>query len=224
MQERRRFQRVAVEGLSGRVFFSSEAKVLNLSLGGCAIEVDRSLKPRQPYTIKLRGKDGREIALRGTVVWCELRGSPPGVHRGDVVPTYRAGLSFQDVLTDEKTSQLLQFIQAHSSGAAERLRGLRVRVRTERAALDYPHRYKVKRLSLSGMLIETTEPLRPEGHYPMELHLPQKGSIRFSGRVAHCNAHSGGLFHVGVEFQELSQEHAAMLEEFLRELQPIKKS
>ncbi|MBI4690449.1 MAG: hypothetical protein HY754_09325 [Nitrospirae bacterium] len=43
MEERRRHQRITVEGVHGNIVFSSPVKVLNISLGGAAIETIRSL-------------------------------------------------------------------------------------------------------------------------------------------------------------------------------------
>ncbi|MEW6001887.1 MAG: PilZ domain-containing protein [Nitrospirota bacterium] len=221
MIDKRRYKRVAVEGIHGNMIFASNAKIFNISLGGVAIEINKRLTIGNEYTLKLQSKEGH-IDLKGVVVWSVL-GSSVKDSRGDVIPIYQAGLKFTDVLTD-KMSRLIEFIEKHKVSDEirpdERLRGLRFKIHTEEEAfLNYS--YSVKKISLGGMLIETSQALDIENRFPMEIFLQDDKSINFVGRVASCREIADTFpkqYDIGIEFVEMSDEDRKSLESFI---QPI---
>jgi hypothetical protein len=150
LEERRRYPRISVEGITGRLFCAEKAKVLNISLGGMAIEISRRLEINREYNLKIEAEDGR-FDFKGRVVWATLVGSLKG-HGGDVIPVYQAGLKFVNLL-DEKIKRLLEFIEKHRAGESrfeERIEGLRFKVKSLSGIVEHPQKYKVKIISLGG--------------------------------------------------------------------------
>ncbi|TAL24466.1 MAG: PilZ domain-containing protein [Nitrospirae bacterium] len=218
MDEKRRHKRVTVEGVYGNVVFASKAEIINISLGGAAIQVDTNLKIGKEYNIRLEGKD-KHVEIKGITVWSVLSESKKGPH-GDVIPIYHTGIKFINALTD-KSAELVDFIESHKiKGTEDRLRGIRFKVQTnEKAIVDYSFGYRVKFISLSGMFIETLQIFKPEDRLPMEIALKNGSIIRFVGRVVSCTEIADKHpihYNIGVEFVEMSDEDKLKLEEFVR--------
>ncbi len=220
-EERRRYPRISVEGMIGRMFCAEKAKILNISLGGIAIEISRRLEINSEYSIKIEAEEGR-FDFRGRVVWASLVGSLRG-HGGDVIPVYQAGLKFVNLL-DEKARRLIDFIEKHRAGESrfeDRIEGLRFKLRSpENVVLDYPRNYKVKNISLGGMLVEVPESFEINRVFPMELIIPEGPIIQLKGRVASCNHNEKNkdMYDVGIEFIEISEEDRKKFAEFLLSL------
>jgi hypothetical protein len=217
-QEKRRRKRFGVGDMEirGRMMFATEVRVLNISVSGISVKADRRLDIGSDYTLKLIEGDN-SMSLRGTVVWSSMSGSREGP-RGQAVPVYTAGLRFSN-LVSEKMMELAQFIGMHLNGDDQRLGGLRVAITgTEKAVLDYPAQYRVKKLSLSGMQIESTQAIRTEARFPMEMSLPEEGPIRFTGRVTSCRrVHDRGPDHydIGIAFMNMTEKDIERLKEFV---------
>ena len=217
-QEKRQRKRFVVEDMEihGKMVFATEVRVLNISVSGISVKADRRLDIGKDYTLKLVEGD-KEMSLKGTVVWSSISGSREGL-RGEAVPLYTAGLKFSNLVTDKMT-ELGQFIGMHLNGDDHRLGGLRVAVLgQERAVLDYPSQYRVKKLSLSGMQIESTQAIRPEARFPMEMSLPEEGPIRFTGRVTSCRlVRDEGADHydIGIAFMNMTEKDIDRLKEFI---------
>ena len=220
MSDKRRYRRFIVEGMDihGKIMFSSRVDVLNVSLGGISIITDKRLNIGSEYSLKLEDKEF-DISLKGIVIWSEISGSRKGVH-GEVTPLYKAGMKFEDILS-EKVAKLIDFIESHTPNKEHRLTGVRFNVEApENAILHYPHSYSVKKISLSGMLIETIEKLPIERAFPMELILPEEPeSIKFLGRVASVHDvkdQSPMRYEIGIEFLNMSDRDKDRLKQFLQ--------
>ena len=220
-EERRRYPRISVEGITGRMFCAVKAKVLNISLGGMAIEISRRLEINREYSVKIEAEDGK-FDFKGKVVWASLVGSLRG-HGGDVIPVYQAGLKFVNLL-DEKARRLIDFIEKHRAGESrfeDRIEGLRFKLRSPGdVVLDYPRHYKVKIISLGGMLIELLESMEINKVFPMELIIPGGLNIQLKGRVASCNQNEKNkdIYDVGIEFIDMPEEDRKKFAEFLASL------
>ncbi|HVR71550.1 MAG TPA: PilZ domain-containing protein [Vicinamibacteria bacterium] len=213
----RRHPRFTVEDLGGHLVFASEVEVLNLSLGGVAIRADRRLDIGAEYTLKLDMGD-RFIAMPGVVVWSVLSGI--GKAKGGDAPQYSAGLRFTGVM-DEKAQGLIEFIGDNRIVEEYRLAGLRLEVEAAgKAVLDGLESYRVRLISLSGMLIEADRGLERERVYDMYFQPPGGGRVAFAGRVASCLEEGGGprRYRIGVEFVELADADRQRLERFLSTL------
>jgi len=196
--------------------FVSEVEVVNLSLGGVAIRTDRRLNIGGEYVLRLEVGD-QFVEVKASVVWSvlsEIRKKG----EADAAPEYSAGLRFQDVFT-ENLRGLMNFIDEHKIFEEHRLGGMRFQIDAPgKALLDSPEGYKVRLISLSGMLIETERALEVDAVYPMEIAPAEKPAIRFSGRVASCLEVLDATpkhFDIGVAFVSMSPEDEARLGDFI---------
>lgn len=219
MQNRRRESRFSVEGVQGRMTFASDVEILNMSLSGCALKLDRRLNIGGVYNLKLEIED-HTVPVRAKVVWeslCALRQEP----NGDTSPVYAAGLLFSDLLS-EPVRALLAFIDRHKLQEEKRLGGLRFHVDAPgQALLDLPVEYRVRVISLSGMLIHTNVLLELDSRYAMEINLGDGQPLAFQGRVAYSH-HTGGApdapYEIGIEFFDLGPADRRRLEAYLRRI------
>ncbi len=221
--EKRRYKRISIEGLSGVFHFSTKARIINLSLGGAAVEVDRRLEMNSTYNLKIPSGD-KFLEIKGRVVWCVLSGNQK-TSKGDIVPIYHAGIKFIDLL-DERAKMLLELIESHKAGISrfeERIRGIRFKIiLPEKVVVDFPLQYKISVISLGGMLIELPEELPLDAVYPMQIEIPHdKTIIKFNGRIASCKkAHDRPeYYHMGVEFIEMNEDDRKKLNDFISSLE-----
>lgn len=221
--EKRRYRRISIEGLSGVFHFSTKARIINLSLGGAALEVDKRLEMNSTYNLKIP-YGGRYLEIKGQVVWCVLSGTKK-TSRGDAVPLYHAGIKFIELL-DERAKMLLDIIESHKAGVSrfeERLMGVRFKIMLpENIIMDFPYHYKISIISLGGMLIELPEELPLNSVYPMEIEIPHdKSTINFKGRIASCKKTQDRpeYYHIGVEFIEMGEKDRERLNEFISSLE-----
>lgn len=197
--------------------FASQVEVLNMSLTGMAIKVDRRLNIGAEYTVRLQHG---ELAspVRGVVVWCMLSEIKPG-REGEARSVYAAGLHFPDAMSPA-LRDIVAFLGEHKMIPEQRLTGLRFHIDAPgRAAIDFPEGYRVMVVSLAGMRIETDHPLALDGVLPMEIALPEGEILRFSGRVASLpeapRAGAPPPFEFGIEFTDMSAEDTARLSRYL---------
>jgi c-di-GMP-binding flagellar brake protein YcgR len=213
-KEQRRHKRFTVEGIRGSMLFAPDMRILNISIGGAAIETTKRLNPGSEYTLKLEDS-GKTLILKGNIAWSVISESKKGL-RGEIIPMYKAGLQFTNVMT-EKTAQLIEFIESRKNVDEARLCGLRVNIDSpHRAALDFP--YKVKKISMGGMQIETEQPLVAEERFHMEALLEEDRAIQFMGRIAYCNEVGEGRYNTGIEFLEMQDESKQTLIQYIQGL------
>jgi hypothetical protein len=216
---KRRQPRFVVEGLHGKMTFAAEVEILNMSLSGCAMKLDHRLNIGAEYALKLEVQN-KTMQVKGLVVWAALDERKKGP-RGEDVLVYSAGMKFSDVLT-QRLMELLAFIDENKLIEEKRLGGLRFYIDAPgKALLDVPRPYRVKVISLRGMLMEAGYELALESRCPMEMSMPDGPAIRFVGRVADCNriAESGEATHqIGIEFVEMTPADLKRLDAFVNRL------
>jgi c-di-GMP-binding flagellar brake protein YcgR len=221
-KEKRRHKRYIVDGVQGNILYPSDLEILNISLDGAAIETRKWLDLNREYTLKIKYKD-TILNLRGRVVWAILtskgkRGSE------EMIPVYRAGVKFTDIL-HEKTNILLNFIDDNKVRTLERrLTGVRFKIATpEDAKIDYPYKYEVKKISLSGMLAEIENLLDLNVQYNIELVL-NENVLNVVGRVVNCTeikSESSVKYDVGIEFMKVSDDDRKFLKDFLNTFEDL---
>jgi hypothetical protein len=217
--EKRRHKRYVVDGIQGNVLYLSNLDILNISIEGAAIETTKRLDVNREYTFKITYKD-TILNLRGRVVWA-LLSYREKKDSEEIIPVYRAGVMFTDTLI-EKTNTLLNFIEDNKIKALEkRVGGVRFKIANSRTVkINYPHKYEVKKISLSGMLIETEYPLDLNSHYDIELYL-NKNILNVVGRIAHCekiDSHNVTKYSIGIEFIKVRDNDIKILKDFLTSL------
>jgi len=218
----RRNKRHVVEGIEGNVLYTSDIEVLNLSIDGAAIETVKRLELNRTYTFKIKYHDSY-ISLKGCVVWAILV-SKMDKNTGDVSPVYRAGIRFADTLS-EKANMLQQFIEDTRIKKREnRLGGVRFNISSDgHMKVDLQHEYKVIKISLSGMLVETGYPLDIESQYDIELFINEH-NLKIVGRVAYSKeavVDNIAKYEIGIEFFEISEDDEHILQEFLDTLEDM---
>ena len=222
MQNRRRFKRFTLKVLEihGRMLAATEVKIIDISIGGVRLKANRRLNIGNEYALKFEAVD-KTLSLKGVVVWSSLSDNMEGPH-GGVVPVYTAGLKFTHISAD-KITQLLDFIEEHKKEEVYRMGSSRLNVRfhindPEKAILNYAASYKVKKISLGGMLIECVQALDVESRIPMELSLQDDKPLKFTGRIASCQVMEQGdpkQYDIGIEFLGLTTNDKEMLATFV---------
>ena len=218
--EHRLHARFTVEGVHGKMTLASHVDILNMSISGVAVKVDRALRVGGEYALNLQLQN-KQITVHALVVWCVL-GEIRKAGGGEALPVYSAGMKFTDVLSP-KLMELITFIDRHKIVEEHRLGGLRVHIDAPgKALLDVPHAYRVKVISLSGMLIEMEEGLELDQVCPMEFSLKEGGEpIRFRGRIVYCVEavdQDTRLHEIGVAFEDIDLEEKRRLAEFIERI------
>ncbi len=218
--DRRRCKRYGIKGIRGNVRFLADLKLINISVVGAAIETSKRLDLNREYKFMIDYK-GTPLEARGLVVWSQL------VHgektkEGDVVPIYRSGVKFIDIV-DEKTIKLMNFVEDNRVRTPERrLGGLRCKIATPQdITVGYPYEYLVKKISFSGMEIETEHALDPDSRHEMELILNDK-VLTITGRIVTCMgvpSEKTVKYDMGVEFLEMSADVRELLRHFIDTLE-----
>ena len=230
MQNTRRYERYKANliGINGRIILAKFVKILDISIGGLSLQSEKRLNIGNEYTLKIDSKE-KVFTVKGIVVWSVLNNSIKD-SKGNIVPIYTAGIKFTNV-SGEKINEITDLMQIYKrerdsdqkvnlfSSSGRRLY-VRIHVATpEKAVLNYQEAYKVKILSLGGMLIESSHSLEAESTVPMELIFPEDKSIIFQGRVASCSQKKGkDLLHydIGIDFVNMTEKDKEILHEIIR--------
>lgn len=213
---RRRYPRYNVDGVVGDFVVPTPVKVANLSLGGMAVETYRNLDLGRSYQIEIHHRR-RPFSLLGSVVWCGLTHTRR-TEEEDILPVYRAGIEFE-ALSDQRLRALWDFIRMNTRVDLED--SVQARYPIDRAKVTrVTSRYhcEVKRLSLSGMLVETDLLPELEDRYELQLRLRERlcetvgriASLPQAGEVADREP-----ARIGVEFCHLGHRDLAIIERFL---------
>jgi hypothetical protein len=234
--EKRRYERIAVDilDITGRITLANTVKILNISIGGVLLKVDRQLHVDRTYELRLGGK-GRMLAVSSKVVRSELSESMSDLS-GNIIPIYSIGMQFIDT-SSEKMQELAEFIkeyyldyQQEEFEKAEdmtRLSGIRLHVRfhidePDNASVFSEDICKVKKISLGGMLVEGGHELPLEDRLPMEITLPGKKVVTLVGRIAMCTPVARTdprKYEAGIEFIDMPEEDRQALQDFVHSLE-----
>ena len=107
--EQRRAPRFVVEGIQGTMTSASQVEILNMSISGAAIRLDRNLRVGGEYSLRLELND-TVLAVKGLVVWSVLSEIQKG-REDETKPFYSAGMKFKDIgaalgVSEPRISQL----------------------------------------------------------------------------------------------------------------------
>ena len=212
--------------INGKMLLARYVKINNISIGGVSLQTERMLRIGSEYTLRIEGR-GRVLSVSGIIVW-SLLGESISDSEGNIVPLYTSGMKFNDG-SSEKEKEIVDFLEAHKRDADRQVDinkrddgRLYVRIYIEdpeKAVLHFQENYKVKNLNLGGMLIESDHALEIDSKLPMEMTLPDDGSIMFLGRVAYCRLMEQEdivHFDIGIEFVDMPEQSGMKLREFIR--------
>jgi len=214
--EQRRYPRYEVAGLGGHLVVPIHIRVINVSLGGMALETNSYLQFGRAYTLKLEGGE-QSLSLTGTVAWCSLRKTTKSPD-GEFLPVYRAGLRFE-ALSGERSRDLWDLIRSHALVEIEDsvLGRFRVDLPAD-AQMGSSYDFAVRKLSLSGLLIETDYEPDLNASFDLQIRLgPRRWRTR--ARVASIpragRKSAGVLTQVGLEFCKLDPGRISQLRSFI---------
>jgi hypothetical protein len=221
LYEKRRSKRYEVSNVRVSILSLYSIEVLNISIDGMAIETEKRLELNRVYTFKFHDGD-KILNLRGKVVWALLISKED--EEGTIKPVYKAGIRFLDTYT-EKAAELTRFIEGKRLKTVERrLGGVRFRIAVQNnIKVNYPQEYKVRKLSLSGILIEMTVPYDVNSYHDVEMNI-DGNLFTARSRVAYCKKVIDDKltrFDIGLEFVEMSSENRKILKDFIAKLESI---
>ncbi|OGW37257.1 MAG: hypothetical protein A2Y97_02070 [Nitrospirae bacterium RBG_13_39_12] len=225
MKERRRYKRFKVDlmEINSRLVLARNVKIINISIGGISLKVDRILNIGSEHTLRIEGK-GKALNINCIVIWACLTESTED-SKGNIIPIYTAGMKFRNV-SDEKIIEIADFIENLKinkmvdikSSSGQRLH-IRAQIEApESAVLNYHEIHKVKKLSLGGMLIESKYAVEVDSEFPMKIFFSEEKSVNCMGRIASCfliKNEEPELYDIGVEFLDMSQQDREILNGFI---------
>lgn len=94
--ERRKHKRLIVKGIQRNVPHSLNTKIINISVGGVAIETTKKLERNKEYDLRINHGDNA-LRLKGRVIWAVLTRIEKK-ESGDIIPVYKAGMKFHESL------------------------------------------------------------------------------------------------------------------------------
>ncbi|GBD99842.1 PilZ domain protein [bacterium BMS3Abin07] len=217
ISDKRRHRRYDVRDVSGSLLFTIDVNVMNMSLDGMAVESRKRLDVGRKYLLKIVHND-KKLKLSANVVWCNLIKSVK-TDQGAIEPIYRAGLEFEDVISDT-AKDLIKFLEKNVVIKLENRLFGRFKVRPLKTLdLDSEYEFIVKKISLSGMSIETSLLPDIDSVFDMEVTFNGKG-VKIKGRVVHVTqisepepAHETS--HLGIEFVDMNEEAKDFIEYFI---------
>lgn len=213
------------DGVSGEMVISEEVKIVNISIGGIALNVHRKLTVGKEYVLNLYANN-EAISVSAEMTRFHLSGWKTNA-KGNNVPLYLVGMAFKNV-SPKRGKEIAEFIYNHEIDGVKidtgsRLSGTRLfaRVRidsSDKHRLNLQTRYRVKVLSMGGMLIESEESANLNNMVHMKIYLPEDRSISSLGRIVSCRTMGVAPEHydMGIEFIEMSEEDREKLKTFLQ--------
>ena len=216
MKDARRYKRFAVDlmKITGRMF-ANEVEIVDISTDSVSLKADMRLDIGSEYRLRLEDEED-VVLVKGSIESSSIT-TPKKDPEGNTVLIYAAEMKFAGVSRNER-AKLERFIEAFRRQEHIGLGSVRVHVPGGKTALDLSADYRVKKLSLGGMLIDNRHALKVNGKVPMEMTLPGGHTIRFLGRVASCLKTKDDRHDIGIEFLDMSdtnKEHLKNLLELL---------
>jgi len=234
MNERRRHKRYFVnfQDIHGKILFSSKIQILNISVGGVAFTIDKSLNIGGIYVLRLESK-GRALHLRGTIVWSRLLKERE--QDGKTILIYTVGMKFISLGVD-RLNEIETFIKENvidyqrSEGLSPAMSGVRIHVRfhikdPDKATLSCDEDFSVKKISQSGMLIDSHYIFQSNDSVPMAMTLLEGQDIAFWARIVSCNEMKDTepkRYEIGIEFVDMSDTDRGKLRAFIASIEDKK--
>lgn len=214
---RRRYRRYDVKGVDGAFVVRINVNVINLSAAGMAIETDNSLVVGRTYSFRINQNE-RDLDISGRVIWCVLGKTKRS--GGGFSPIFRAGVQFEDVLS-EQTLELQRMIESSALvDPGAQILGRFVFDVSGVVESASQAQFEVKKISLSGMLVDADSRPQQDDVIPFEVVL---GGRPFGGhgRIAYIDPYpreGDPRYRIGVEFTLLSVVARETLQDFIGSL------
>jgi len=226
MPHGRRHERYSLELLEimGKMSVSRKVNILDMSLEGVALKADQRLDLGGEYVINLQDDKGKIFSVAGIVVRAELSETAKR-NDGEIVSLYRVGVQFKDgqaeavddfltATVHSKKATLMPLHNDHRHTVRFQMTGPNEQV------LRCPEHFKVRSISLGGMLIETERALETKSIVPMEMTLNDGTSVKAVSKISSCRLKEGegqAHYEIGSEFIDLSDKDKDVLKKFIDE-------
>lgn len=225
---KRRHRRFSVEvmDIKGDAVFASEVVINDISITGVSLITDRKLEMGREYSLRLLDHD-LDLPVHGTVIWCT--GNDAGAEDAHRHLKYAAGLQFMD-LQQKTIASLIKFIESHlaekhTQVKVHEMSGCRCNIRfhvdsDETAVLNVAETYRVTKLSLGGLLIQSSHSFASDTRISMGITISGNMHLSFIGRVASCivSPDNPSCYEVGIEFIGMPEKDRVALREFIHRL------
>jgi hypothetical protein len=206
------------------MILSDEVDIANMSVGGACIVTKRTISPGEKVLINI-ADENIDQPLKCKVIW-ESEGSGDETENRSVY--YQTGVQFQNV-PSYTLIRLKDFMRESGVPDMKKLSdqylpsSLRFKIyRNQKAFMKYPSTCPVKKISLGGMLIETSQEYAVEQRYPMAVYLSDKNPpIKCIGRIASqlpVSDKQTVRYDTGVEFSKLTDHDKSRLRTFISHL------
>lgn len=225
MQNKRRHERFKLDlmEMNGAMSITDHVEILNMSYGGVSLKADRKLSIGKEYLLTLKEK-GDSIQVKGIAIRSAMSGIEETTD-GENITLYTASMTFQDGQHDT-IADFLNSIERRKKVDAPVKIDQRLHVRFHftiplEHMLSFSAEFKVRKISLSGMLIESEQTLESNCMIPMGLMLNADNAVNFIGRVASCRrTRSQGQprYEIGVAFTDLTDKGRVLLKTFIDNL------
>ena len=225
MQNKRLHKRIKLDivELGGKMFLIDDVEILDISLGGVSLKVDRGLNIGKEYLITLVEK-GKSIDVKGIAVHSALRETEERAN-GERVTSHTVRIKFKDGQI-AKIAGILNSIQQLKKEEVPVTDDRRLHVRFHftiplDTILSHTAQLRVKKISLSGMLIQSEQALEINSLIPMVLSLNTDDPVNFSGQIVTCQLskdNGRALYEIGVEFSDLTDKGRTLLKTFIDDL------
>ncbi len=208
--------------LDGKMFLIDNVEILDISLGGVSLKVDRGLNIGKEYLITLIDKD-KSIDVKGIAIHSTLRGTVQD--NGERATSHTARIKFKGGQT-AKIAGILNLMQPFKKEEVPVTADRRLNVRFRftiplDTILSHSAQLKVKKITLGSMIIHSEQALDINSLIPMELSLNTNGPVSFSGKIVACRSIKGNgraLYETEVEFSDLTDRGRTLLEMFIDDL------
>ena len=209
---KRRHPRFVVEGVEGRIGLRAHVELIDVGPGGAAIRSKRKLNVGDEYALSFE-VGGQSVTINGVVVWSVPSDAPADTGH------YSAGIKFT-ATPPAKLKALVEAAGGQDRVTPERrVAGIRLQFQVPgKAFLESVVVYKVRLVSLSGVLIETARRPEGEGVYEMEILPPGREPFAFTGRVRSSFEMADAVpprYEIGIEFLDMSSEARERLNRFV---------
>lgn len=221
MKNHRQYKRFTIEvmNIKGKITVSNRVYVIDINAESLKMKTDLRLNIGSGYVLHFKD-DEKSLKLEGEIEWSSISEPIEGPD-GDIIPMYTAGMKFNKI-SDEVLSVLGYFIEVHNKAEEERLSCIALHIETSKeASLALFHGYKVKKISLGGMLIGSGLVFAVDSGFPMDITLPGNRHVQFMGRIASCtiiNENDLLPYDIGIAFLEMPEKDKELLREFIRKL------
>jgi c-di-GMP-binding flagellar brake protein YcgR len=227
MKDRRQYQRVTADILDmhGKRVFAKAVRILDMSVGGVLLNIHTKLNTGKKCILRTTEKE-KVLNLESIVVWSSPDESAIA-GGGDSAPAYKTGLRFIN-MSKKKMLEIINFIESHSQAVDKRvvknnLCGYRMNVRVhiqdpEKTMLIFHEGFRIKNLSLGGMLIESEDPLHTGDTVTMKIIRSETTSIHVIGKVASCimvKENDRDHYDMGIAFLKMTEKDRELLRELI---------